>query len=272
MENNLRITDFGPQPTRDRTTDDPASSGREREEQGRSVAEPTAAAERSASQGARTINTNGGAPRVAQPRHQRSASQGARTTNTNWGAPRGAQPRDDRSKRQRQTQTGEATEGRETAKRARRAEEGSNTRRADERGRRREGGRRRGLAIRNYGGRRIAMRRPLQFGAGRAKQNYKHVDRSGREHVAWETTTGVLLTSANVARRQGLRPTHVALGGGNPPDKVGEGQGGSGRRQAARAWVVGKYVGRHHLSDDQRKRLRCDATALPDGRPDKEAW
>ena len=31
-------------------------------------------------------------------------------------------------------------------------------------------------------------------------------------------------------------------------------------------------MGRHHLSDDQPKRLRCDATALPDGRPDKEAW
>ena len=130
----------------------------------------------------------------------------------------------------------------------------------------------RGVRIRRYGGQRIAMRRPLGYGAGRMKHNYKHVDRSGRRHVAWETTGGILLSSAEAAKQQGLRPTHVALGGGNPPDRVEGGRSSDGRRQAGRKFAGGKYVGRHHLTDDQRKRLRCDAAALPDGRPDKEAW
>ena len=116
------------------------------------------------------------------------------------------------------------------------------------------------------------MRRPLGYGAGRMKHNYKHVDRSGRRHVAWETTGGILLSSAEAAKQQGLRPTHVALGGGNPPDRVEGGRSSDGRRQAGRKFAGGKYVGRHHLTDEQRKRLRCDAAALPDGRPDKEAW
>ena len=244
MADNRRIYDFWPLPTRARTTDDPASSGREREGQGRSVAEPTAAAERSASQGARNTNTDA----------QRSESRRAR-------------------KRQgQQDQMGEGgREGRGAATRARREDERGDARQAAERSKRTTRSRPR-VPIRYYGGQRIAMRRPLKYGAGRMKQNYKHVDRSGRAHVAWETTTGVLLTSARAAREQGLPQTHVALGGGNPPERVGREQSGDGRRQAGRVWAGGRYVGRHHLSDDQRKRLRCDAAALPDGRQDKEAW
>ena len=89
-------------------TDDPASSGREREGQGRSTAEPTAAAERSASQGARNNDTSG-------------------------SAPRGARPDGSKPKRQRQTQTG--GEG-GAAKRVRREGEGVDAQPAAERSRR----------------------------------------------------------------------------------------------------------------------------------------
>ena len=197
------------------------------------------AAERSASQGARTMTTTA----------ERGASQGARTTTTT----RGSAPEEplrrhyENNKRQRQVQQGEAGGPGGVAKRARRGGGESDARgggQLDNRSHSRATGKRRevvrGVRIRRYGGQRIAMRRPLGYGAGRMKHNYKHVDRSGRRHVAWETTGGILLSSAEAAKQQGLRPTHVALGGGNPPDRVEGGRSSDGRRQAGRKFAGGE--------------------------------